>query len=172
MSQWSIVGLVSAYAVVILLLLNVLCFTRWMWWVKLACAVVVATLLLVSYRSVPQLLGWPATSGLPSRFNLVGMQIVEPDKSGANKGSIYLWVTDLVEGGGRRIPRAFVLPFTAELQMKIVAAGTKLNKRLPQIGEIVQDGGGEPGAGAHLHGGLRNLHIEFLDMPDPLFPEK
>lgn len=170
MSQVSYASFAAGYVVLGLLLLNVLFFTRWMWWVKLGALLAVAGLSLATWQALPDLLGWPSSRGLPERFNLTALHLVEPDKSGANKGAIYLWVTDFAIDGSLRVPRAFVLPFHPELQAKLTAAGTKLRRGMPQLGEISQlpfEAG--PEASAH---GEKFVNLELLDTPDPLFPER
>lgn len=156
----------GAFAVVGLLLLNVVFFTRFAWWIKLACVAMVAGLGLMTWRAMPDLLGWPTHAGIPPRFNLNAIHVVEPDKSGVNKGAIYLWVTRFATDTSGVVPRAVVLPFTPELQAKVAAAGTKLRKNLPQLGETIERV--QPGD-AH---GRHMLDIDFFDLPDPLFPER
>ncbi len=169
MSNTSYAAFIAGYVVIGLLLLNVLFCTRWMWWVKLASVVAVVGLSVATWQALPNLLGWPSTRGLPERFNLTAMHLVEPDKSGASKGAIYLWVTAFNIDGSLRVPRAFVLPFHPELQAKLVVAGTKLRRGMPQLGEIsslpFETG---PAAGAHTE---QFVNLELLDTPDPLFPE-
>lgn len=171
MNSQSLAAFLAGYVIIVLLLLNVLFFTRWMGWVKVGALCVVVGLLIATYRGVPSLIGWPTARGLPPRFNLVGLNVVEPDKSGANKGNIYLWVTDLNLDGSKRVPRAFVLPFHPELQMKVVAAGTKLRKSLPQLGEITDKPFETPTSSGIQHA-TRDINLDFYDQPDPLFPER
>jgi len=87
-------------------------------------------------------------------------------KNGANKGAIYLWTTRFATANGEIVPRAFQIPFSPELQLKVASAGTKLRKRMPQLGEVVP---GKPAAGGH---GAGAIDLNFFDMPDPLFPER
>ncbi len=155
----------AAFAMLGVLLLNVLLFTRYAWWIKLASVAMVACLGLATWRAMPDLLGWPTHSGMPLRFNLNAIHVVEPDKSGVEKGAIYLWVTRFATDTSGVVPRAFVLPFSPELQLKVTAAGTRLRKNLPQLGEVLAARGGD----AH---GRRALDLEFFDLPDPLFPER
>ncbi|MBI2801984.1 MAG: hypothetical protein HYX63_17180 [Gammaproteobacteria bacterium] len=170
MNNANLAAFAAAYVVIALLLLNVLIFTRWMWWVKLAAVILVAGLCTITYRSIPDLLGWPTARGLPARFNLMGLQIVEPDKGGTTKGNIFLWVTEMNLDGSPRVPRAFVLPFHPELQVKVAAAGTKLRKNLPQLGEIST----KPFESAATDTGHNSkmINLDFFDLPDPLFPER
>jgi hypothetical protein len=166
MTSWALIACWAAFGLLALLALNVLLFTRFAWWIRLAAVAAVAVLGWQTLRAMPELLGWPTHSDLPSRFNLNAIHVVEPDKSGVNKGAIYLWVTRFATDTSDVVPRAFVLPFSPELQLKVAAAGTKLRKNLPQLGEVVLV---EDKAGGH--GGQR-VDLEFFDMPDPLFPER
>ncbi len=169
MNTQHIAGFAAGYVVLALLLANVLFFTRWMWWVKLGALTAVLALGTITYRSMPDLLGWPTRHGLPDRFNLMGLHVVEPDKGGATKGEIFLWVTDLNLDNSPRVPRAFSLPFHPELQTKLATAGTKLRKNMPQLGEITT----EPfeSGPATLGHADKVSNLNFFDMPDPLFPE-
>ena len=169
MSTESVAGFIAGYGVVGLLLLNVLFCTRWMWWLKLGALLAVTALFYTTYHSIPDLLGWPTRNGLPERFNLMGLEIVEPDKSGANKGQIYLWVTELNLHQAPKVPRAFALPFHPELQVKLATAGTKLRKRMPQLGERTATPF-ESGPATLGHAD-KSINLDFFDMPDPLFPE-
>lgn len=155
----------AAYAMLGVLLLNVLLFTRFAWWIKLASVAMVACVVFATWRAMPELLGWPTHAGMPPRFNLNALHIDEPDKSGVDKGAIYLWVTRFATDTSGVVPRAFVLPFSPELQLKVAAAGTRLRKNLPQLGEVVAARASD----AH---GRRAFDLEFFDLPDPLFPER
>ncbi len=157
---------VAAFVLLVLLLANVLWFTRFAWWVKGSAIVLVAGLFWMSWRAMPELLGWPAQAGMPPRFNVAGIQVIEPEKNGASKGAIYLWVTGFATMHGEVIPRAFEIPFTPELQLKLAGVSTKLRKRLPQLGEVV------PSKGQHSGHGPTAIALDFFDMPDPLFPER
>jgi len=169
MSTQHLAAFLTGYAIVALLLLNVLLFTRWMWWVKLASLAMVVWLFHTTWASLPDLLGWPTHEGLPERFNLMALEVVEPDKGGATKGEIYLWVTELNLDHSPRVPRAFAVPFHPELQSKLATAGTKLRKNMPQLGERT-DEPFESGP-ASLGHAEKSVNLNFFDMPDPLFPE-
>jgi len=160
------IAFVAAFAMLFVLLANVVFFTRFAWWIKFAAVAMVAVLGVCTWRAIPDLLGWPTHAGIPPRFNLNAIHVVEPDKSGVEKGAIYLWVTRLAADTRAIEPRAFVLPFSPELQIKVVAAGTRLRKNLPQMGEVVAHA---RGSDAH---GRRSVDLEFFDLPDPLFPER
>ncbi len=157
---------IAAFGLVLVLLANVLFFTRFAWWVKVSCLAMVAGLYWMSWQAMPGLLGWPAHSGLSERFNLAAIHVIEPEKNGASKGAIYLWTSRFATASGQIVPRAFELPFTPELQLKLAAVSTKLRKRMPQLGEIVPSRANGPSHGP------KGIDLNFFDMPDPLFPER
>ena len=183
-------GLVAAYVIVALLLLVLNLNARWPWQVKALAIVVVSALYVVTYFSLPPLLGWPTDQSLPKRFNLVAIYVQEPDKASGREGEILLWATDMTEGPRAAEPRSYRVPFSVELHEKVTEAGNKIRKGLPQLGELreeklaahstpatatqgVQKQVGAPGRPADTtHGGQNSVAIDFYDLPDPLFPEK
>ena len=166
-------GLVAAYVLVALLLLILNLYTRWSWRTKAAMIGVVSAFYLITYYSLPPLLGWPTDAELPKRFNLVAIFVDEPDKTTGAPGEIFLWATDLAEGPRGVEPRAYRVPFSNELHARVVEAGNKMRKGLPQIGEVNEE---PPGKSVRptdqTEGGQKSVAIEFFDLPDPLFPEK
>lgn len=167
-----VAGLVAAYVLVALLLAGLLIGSGWSWRIKAAMVLVVSAFYVVTYVSIPPLLGWPTDERLPERFNLVAVYVQEPDKVTGASGDIYLWITDLMAEPGAAVPRAYRLPFTPELHAKVVEAGNKLRKNLPQLGEVEElpETGMRPLDTSQM--GQESLSIEFYDLPDPLFPEK
>jgi len=168
----SAAGLLAAYVVLALLLLGLNLYSSWRWSIKVGMIVLVSAFYVVSYLSIPPLLGWPTDERLPQQFNLVATYVQEPDKLNGTPGDIYLWVTDMRSPPGEARPRAYRLPFTPELHAKVVEAGKKLRKDLPQLGEVEEETG--PGATPldASRMGQESTNIEFYDLPDPLFPEK
>ena len=167
-------GLIAAYVLLALLLLILNLYTRWPWKTKAALIVLVSAFYFVSYYSFPPLLGWPTAAELPKRFNLVAIYVQEPDKTSGDEGEIFLWATDLNKGPRVSEPRAYRVPFTGELHARVVEAGNKMRKGLPQLGEVKEEedlgAGGRPTD--ESQGGQKSIAIEFFDLPDPLFPEK
>ena len=166
-------GLIAAYIIVALLLVSLNLYTRWSWRVKAALVVIVSAFYLVTYFSLPPLLGWPADETLPKRFNLVAVYVQEPDKSTGAEGEIFLWATDMAKGPRGAEPRAYRVPFSGELHQKVVEAGNKMRKGLPQLGELSEEPLSRPDRPTDaFRGGQDSVAIEFFDLPDPLFPEK
>ena len=166
-------GLVAAYVVIALLLAALLLYTPWSWKTKALMVVVVSAFYLVSYFSLPPLLGWPTSAELTKRFNLVAIYVVEPDKTTGAEGEIFLWATDMASGPRGAEPRAYRVPFSGDLHAKVVEAGNKMRKGLPQLGEISEEQVGPHARSTdQSEGGQKSVSIDFFDLPDPLFPEK
>lgn len=166
-------GLVAAFVLTALLLLGVNLYSNFSWQIKAVLAVVVSAFYVVVYFSLPALMGWPTNDDLPKRFNLIATYVQEPDKKTGDSGQIFLWVTDLNKESGKRKPRAYRVPFENDLHAKVVEAGTKVRKGLPQLGEVVDENLGTMGRPSDESiSGQESTDIDFLDLPDPLFPEK
>ena len=169
----SIAGLLIAFVLLAMLLLSLNLYSNWSWPVKASAIVLVSLFYLISYFSFPPLLGWPTKdNNLPERFRLIAAHVQEPDKIAGTDGAIYLWLSDMSSGKNSKVPRAYELTFTSDLHKKVVEAKAKLNKKLPQLGEISEDDDLTTEVKDNTQGGQVSVNIEFFDMPDPLFPEK
>ena len=166
-------GLIAAYTIIALSLISLNLYTKWSWRVKATAVVLVSAFYVVTYFSIPPLLGWPTSEDLPQRFNLVAVYVTEPDKATGRDGEIFLWATDLERGPRGAEPRAYRVPFSGELHARVVEAGNKMRKGLPQLGEVREEQLGPHARPTdETRGGQETVAIEFFDLPDPLFPEK
>lgn len=166
-------GLVAAFVLIALLLLGVNLYSNFSWRIKAILIGLVSTFYVVAYYSLPPLMGWPTDASLPKRFNLVATYVQEPDKTTGAAGQIFLWVNDLDKGPRTSEPRAYRIPFANDLHAKVVEAGTKVRKGLPQLGELVDENQGPMGRPSdESSSGQESADIDFFDLPDPLFPEK
>ncbi len=169
----SIAGLLIAFLLLALLLLSLNLYSIWSWPVKASAIVLVSLFYLVCYFSFPPLLGWPTSDkNIPERFHLLAAHVEEPDKIAGTNGAIYLWLSDMTSGKKSKTPRAYQLPFSNNLHKKVVEAKAKLNKKLPQLGEISESDNPVAEVKDSTQGGQISVNVEFFDMPDPLFPEK
>ncbi len=165
-------GLVAAFVLTALLLLSVNLYSNFSWRIKIALIVVVSAFYVGFYYSLPPLMGWPTNDDLPKRFNLIATYVEEPNKKTGEAGYIFLWVTDLRKGAGRSEPRAYRIPFENDLHAKLVAAGTKVRKGIPQLGEVVDENLGTGRPSHESNNAQESSGIDFFDLPDPLIPEK
>ena len=168
-----ITGLIAAYILVALLLLSINLYSNWSWKVKAGSIVVTTLLYVITYLSFPPLLGWPTAAQPPERFRLIGTDVVQPDKSTGAEGMIYLWLKDLDDLSGRTQPRSYKLTYSTELHELVIAAKSKLNKGMQQLGEFKMP------LDANIREvdtlsrrGQKSAKIEFYDLPDPLIPDK
>ena len=167
-----ITGLVAAYVLIALLLLSINLYSNWGWKVKAGSIIVTALLYVVTYLSFPPLLGWPTGEQPPERFRLIGADIVQPDKATGAEGMIYLWLKDLDDLSGRTQPRSYKLAYSADLHEIVIAAKSKLNKGMQQLGEFKEPPDSNVQDVDARRGGQKSVEIEFYDLPDPLFPDK
>jgi|SRR5690606_2211400 hypothetical protein len=167
-----LVGLISAYVLVALLLLSVNLYSAWRWQVKAAVTVVTSAFYIVTYLSLPPLLGWPVTQDLPEKFRLLGVYVQQPDKVADTEGAIYFWVTDAAELGGEPEPRAYRLPYSPALHEAALGAAAKLAKGVAQLGEVKDPEGGVRPLDNPNRQGQVSAPVRFYDVPDPLLPDK
>lgn len=167
-------GLVTAYILIAVLLLSINLYSNWSWPVKAATIIVTSIFYIITYISMPPILGWPTEQNPPERFRLVSAYVEQPDKLTGDEGAIYLWLTEIDDLSETSEPRAYKFPYSDPFHEEIIKAQAKLSKNILQLGEFE-----EPDKDAVL---LENLEqkrtanvsakISFYDMPDPLFPEK
>ena len=168
-----ITGLIAAYVLVALLLLSINLYSNWSWKVKAASIVVTTVLYVVTYLSFPPLLGWPTGEPPPQRFRLVAADVVQPDKLTGAEGMIYLWLKDLDDLSGRSRPRSYQFPYSTELHENVIAAKSKMEKGMQQLGEFkVPHDPNIRKVDRLTRIGQESAEIEFFDIPNPLIPDK
>ena len=168
-----ITGLIAAYVLIALLLLSINLYSNWSWRVKAGSIIVTTLFYVITYLSFPPLLGWPTGEQPPQRFRLVAADVVQPDKLTGARGMVYLWLKDLDDLSGRTQPRAYKLDYSTELHEAIIAAKSKLEKGMQQLGEFKEPPDGQVREVDSLsRTGQKSVEIEFFDLPDPLIPDK
>jgi hypothetical protein len=196
--QFHVLYLTIAYALLGTLLLGVLSRLAIPHAAKAAAIVTMGVFNVAVFFWSQGLLGWSAASAVPDRFQLLWARVVEPDPSRNLAGSIHLWVEALDE---RNIasgePRAFVLPYSAELAGKAAMAQTEIKKGNAQGGtghsfdrnfvsaapegvnvRNVSQGampGGDPSGGGVLDPsalGGQSKTVDLIPLPKPLLPPK
>ncbi len=127
----------------------------------------------MSYQAYDDLLGWPTPAALPQRFRVLAGYVEEPSKLNGSPGQIYLWVSSMQLGLQDLAPRAYRLPYDNELHTRVLEANTKLKRGQAQLGSADEVQGEVPGRWlGWLRGAQKSVKINFIDMPDPLFPDK
>ena len=165
----ALVGLVAGY-VLLAALLTALCLaTRYHWLIKAAAIVLVSVFYVATAKSMKGLLGWPISEELPSRFRLVSAQVYEPDKLTDAKGVIYFWLVPMGERIGWSRPRAYELPYDADLHAKIVKSRSKMDNGIPQMGQVND---AEGIINPQVPPGQVARSVDFYDMPAGALPDK
>ena len=168
-----VISLIGSYVLLALLLLSLNLYSNWGWRVKTGAIALVSIFYLVTYLSFPPILGWPTKDKIPTEFRLISGYALEPNKKTGEDGEIFLWVTDLSKNPKAAKPRAFVLPYSEELNRKVTSASDKIKKGKPQIGEIQENNTELPNSSQGLSKKQpKRIAINFFDLPDPSLPSK
>ncbi|MFA5958193.1 hypothetical protein [Hyphomicrobium sp.] len=192
--QSEILGLALAYATLGALLLIAVTRGNLPWRAKAGAIVATSALYVVVFFRLQGLLGWSAYEALPPRFELLWARVVESDIVDNEAGAIYLWVETLDDSNRPSlVPRAYVLPYSAELAKKVKVAKNEL-----MLGHHIEakpkdfgSGGGQNnpgGAPARTGGGIGGdpsggfldttflgggaPSINFAPLPPPILPPK
>lgn len=169
-----ITGIITAYILVAVLVLSVNLYSNWSWYVKLGLIVVTSIFYIITYISMPPILGWPTEQDPPDRFRLISAYVEQPNKLTGDEGGIYLWLTEIDDLSDTPEPRSYRFPYSDPFHEKILKAQSKLKRDILLLGEFEEED--------KEVGSLENLtrnratnisaKISFYDLPDPLFPEK
>ena len=189
----AVLGLVSAYILVAVLLLSLNLTSLWRWWVKAAAIVVTTLFFAITYRTMLGLMGWPTAQPMPPRFSLVWTVVNEPNRLTKDSGAIYLWADALDANNvpyGR--PRSYELPYTDALARKVAAAqekreqgrevmGVRFDAQKPpnlqlskdiKMGQNQANKAGQNPAADTVPFMDDGTHLGFQDMPPVVLPDK
>jgi hypothetical protein len=166
-----ITGIIAAYILLALLLLSINLYSKWSWQVKAIAIVITSAFYVISYYSFPPILGWPTTQNPPAQFRLIAAHVVQPNKEAGKSGAVYIWLTEIENMTDLPEPRAYELQYSNELHERIVNVKSKLDKDIAQMGEF-KDPDDTFNQVDEQKRGVKSVHIEFYDLPDPLFPDK
>ena len=186
----TILGLVSAYVVVAVLLLSLNLTSRWKWWVKAVAIVVTGIFFIQAYIQTYALLGWPTDTDLPRHFQVLWAKVEDPNKFTGAEGAIFLWVDELDEFNlPIGVPRSHKLPFTPGLADAVVKITGRIRAGMDVAGiaELADDEESTSSrmmkdvtAPEDLTGGQFQVDVfpdqiqtlQFEDMPPPILPDK
>ena len=166
-----ITGIVAAFVLLALLLLSINLYSKWSWPVKALTIVLTSAFYIITYFSFPPLLGWPTTQLPPQQFRLIAAHVNQPNKETGEDGAVYLWLTEIKDMSSTGEPRSYRLEYSNELHEKIINVNAKLDKDIQQLGEFKEPDDAFNDISEQKRG-LKSVHIEFYDLPDPLFPDK
>src|SRR5262245_18314877 len=191
----TLLAISAAYVVLAVVVLSMGLSSRFAWWVKAGAIVVSSVFFVEVFFASKSLLGWPASGGLPAKFQLLWTRVVEPDPKLGHRGAIYLWVEEIdannVPSG---LPRSYRLPYSVKLADRTLKARDEIMAGNPQEGraeDLVegddlmgasakQANNQQPDGGTSSSGGRIDLdavlepipRVEFRPMSNPLLPPK
>src|SRR5215470_3360436 len=190
----TVLAISAAYVVLGVLVLIIGLTSRFAWWVKAAAIVVTSAFFIEAFFATKDLLGWPRSGQLPSRFQLLWVRVVEPDRLTANPGAIYLWIEEVDDNNvPDGVPRSYRLPYSRPLADRSAKARDEIMSGKPQQG-LAEDLAGSDKeqqakadleqSGSRTDSGLTTVdldqfrllqqaqRVEFTPMPGPLLPPK
>ena len=159
---------------------------------------IMSAMFIATFYWIEGLLGWSAAIAVPDRFKLIAARVVEPDQRRNRSGAIHIWVEEMDDRNiPSGVPRAFLLPYSAQLASTVSEAQDEINKGNPQGGTAnifssvfggvapeganvrgIQNGatsGGDASGGGLLApstvGGQSSL-VNLVPLPPPLLPSK
>ena len=106
--------------------------------------------------------GWPANQSLPTQFELIAADVVEPNASDNHEGSIHLWIR--LTSAGK--PRVYGLPYSREVHKMLYETRQKMNTGQTQMGRLY-DASGNRGVAIG-----NNQKLEFQNATRALLPPK
>jgi hypothetical protein len=115
------------------------------------------------WLGLQQTKGWPSDQTLPTKFELISADVVEPNQSKKIKGNIHLWIRPDNNGA----PRAYILPYTRDLHNRLFEAHQRIQQGRAQIGMLYDSGSGE--GGSDIGGGMK---LGFKNAPRRRLPPK
>jgi len=161
------IGLVTAYALLGVLLLSLNLKSGWRWPIKAAAIAITTAFFVVAFVAIEAMLGWPTEAAPPARFRLHAALVREPERGTNHAGTIYLWLSPRNEHGEvTGPPRAYALPYSRELHEATARARNRM-----QDGRRV-DGKAVPRTADYGHYGSRGVRVELFEAPTPELPPK
>ncbi len=122
-----ILTLTMAYALVASLLAYLLLLSRLHWVFKGLATLAVVALIPLTFFGVGELRGLPSDGDLPDSFRMLWAQVIEPNALQGEKGHVFLWLQTLDRDNFPvGLPRAYQLPYSEDLKIKVNEAMGKI----------------------------------------------
>ena len=163
-------ALTVSFAVLLTLAALALLWSAWPAWCKTLLAVGVAAFAFFGHEAVRELGGLPANEPLPARFVMLAAAVDEPTNKGG--GTIFLWVSEIVEGRSGLAPRAYRIKYSKSLHTQIDEGLKRTKDGVSQMGTAeIKLAGSKSGLG-WLKPGADEQEVKIRDLPSPQLPEK
>ncbi len=115
--------LTASYALVVALLTYLLLLVRIHWVHKFIATIATVAAIPLTFWGMGELRGLPSDSEIPSSFRLLWGEVVEPNTLLGEPGHVYLWLRRLdSDNFPVGLPRAYQLPYSEELEIKVSKA--------------------------------------------------
>ena len=116
------------------------------------------------WMGLQQSKGWPSDQTLPSQFELISADVVEPNQFKEIEGNIHLWIRPEEDGA----PRTYILPYSRDLHKRLFEAKQRSAGGRRQIGLLSGSDSSEGGAdiGGEMKLGFRNAPRRRLPAKD------
>lgn len=134
---FTILSLTAAYALVAALLAYVLLLSRLHWFFKALATAATVVLIPMTFNAIGELRGLPSDGPIPTSFRMLWAEVTDPDPLQHEKGDVFLWLQTLDANNfplGQ--PRAYQLPYSNDLQIKVKEAMGKIAQGQQIQGEI------------------------------------
>ena len=118
----------------------------------------------IHWNTLQQTRGWPSDQTLPSQFELIAADVVEPNKLENNKGNIHLWIRP----SETEPPRAYILAYSRDLHQRLFETKKRMSSGRRQIG-LLYDSSNSGQSGASIGGGMK---LKFRNAPRKILPKK
>jgi len=134
---FTILSLTAAYALVAALLAYVLLLSRLHWFFKALATVATVALIPLTFNGIGELRGLPSDGPIPLSFRMLWAEVTEPDPLQHDRGNVFLWLQTLdADNFPVGQPRAYQLPYSSDLQIKVKDAMAKIAQGQQVQGEI------------------------------------
>jgi hypothetical protein len=137
---FTILSLTAAYALVATLLAYLVLWSRLHLVFKALATAATIALIPLTFNAIGELRGLPSDSPIPPRFSMLWAQIVEPNLLLGEKGRVFLWIQTLDEENypiGQ--PRAYQLPYSDDLNVKVSDAMAQISQGVDVQGTVETD---------------------------------
>ena len=130
---------------------------------KIIISAVLPLIYYLHWMGLQQSKGWPSDQILPTQFELISADVVEPNQSKEIRGNIHLWIRLKDDGD----PRAYTLPYSRDLHKRLFEAKQRTAQGRRQIGLL--SGSDSREGGSDIGGGMK---LGFKNAPRRRLPAK